>query len=345
MFDKIHQWIADYSTNPRDFSRDFTRQSKLLQKYQLKYNKVYRSYSRLRRGTKKPVHLPIIAFKESRVSCVQRNLCKHYFESSGTTSQGEPVVSRHSFRSLSLYRESVLQGWKWFLTESDLSFPETVVGLMPSHRERPHSSLSCMVEYLMQEYGDKDSFWVMQNNRWNWHSLSKYLSGNKRPTVLFGTAFAWVHFIDWCAEKKLRFKLHPETLVLETGGYKGRSRELERTELHSSLSRLLGLSSFQIRSEYSMCELSSQAYSFPTKGHSTGLFRFPPWASYRIVKPLSSTPVKLKSPGVLEITDLANVDSCSFIRTEDEAIAYRDGFEIIGRFPRSGLKGCSLAFE
>jgi hypothetical protein len=161
--------------------------------------------------------------------------------------------------------------------------------------------------------------------------------------VLFGTAFGWLHFLDWCEENGKTFHLPQNSLVLETGGYKGRSREVKRTELHRLLSRTLGLSMQQIHSEYSMCELSSQAYSFRIGKRM--LFRFPPWCRHRVVKPGTSTHVQKGEQGVLEIQDLANVDSCAFLRTEDRVIHHPQGFELVGRLPRAGLKGCSLKFE
>lgn len=228
--------------------------------------------------------------------------------------------------------------------------PRRFIGVMPSSQEKPHSSLSCMVAILMKEFGDGEHFWAMQQGRWNWSGLQSHLRRLEKEglsAVLFGTAFGWIHFLDWCAERKLQFRLPPDTLVFETGGYKGRSRELEPSELHRQLARLLGLRLPQICSEYSMCELSSQAYSFRVqrKNRTHLVFRFPPWCHDRVTQPGSSTPVAKGERGVLEIHDLANLDSCARIRTEDMAIDWEDGFELVGRLPQSGLKGCSLAFE
>jgi hypothetical protein len=123
---------------------------------------------------------------------------------------------------------------------------------------------------------------------------------------------------------------------------------MKRPELHRRLERFLGVKASDVHSEYSMCELSSQAYSFRLKGAKGAgrlIFRFPPWCRHRVVRPGSSVPVSEGETGVLEIHDLANLDSCAFLHTEDMAIRRGDGFELIGRLPRAGLKGCSLAFE
>jgi len=355
-----------------------------LDRYQLQHSSVYRRWRQAqeknRKNSSKTLKpcLPIIAFKESEACCFRPTRKTSYFESSGTTSGGHSMVSRHHFRSLDLYRASVIEGWKWFLQTRDKNcrlqndFPHDkrahFVALMPSFSEKPHSSLSCMSAILMKEFGDGEDFWCMKSGRWNWTGLCHRLlrlERQSRKSVLFGTAFAWVRFLDWCAVHGRRFHLPPDALVLETGGYKGRSRTLERSDLHQSLGKLLGIHAAQIHSEYSMCELSSQAYSFrfdtvvavcdrrrgPLRkigGHRPPLqviFRFPPWCQHRVVKPGSSNPSLHGKAGVLEIHDLANVDSCAFIRTEDMAIQCEDGFELLGRLPRAGLKGCSLESE
>jgi len=351
------------NSNERGFpKRVFQKISNLIYRFQIKHNSVYRNWIRVSK-----TYLPIIAFKESNVcsfhygsasrkqSALHRSTATNnnfYFESSGTTNSGKPIVSRHRFRSLDLYRTSVVEGWKWFLRESKLHSPLNFVGLMPSYAEKPHSSLSCMVNILMKEFGDDQGLWIMKSNRWDWRKLYRHLrvsEKSRQPSVLFGTAFGWVHFLDWCSSQRFEFRLPANSIILETGGYKGKSRELERNDLHRCLSKLFQLSPNQIRSEYSMCELSSQAYSFPQQKHRRGLlchiFRFPPWCQYQIVHPLSSTKVRTGGTGVLEICDLANIDSCAFIRTEDLAVSHPGGFEIVGRLPKAGLKGCSLAFE
>lgn len=222
----------------------------------------------------------------------------------------------------------------------------TFLALMPSFREKPHSSLSCMLEILMEEFGDGDGFWAMNKGRWDWQGLAmrlKNLEKEKRPVVLFGTAFAWVYFLDWCKAHGKMFHLSADSLVFETGGVKGKSREIPQMELHRELGRLLGLPPRSIASEYSMCELSSQAWSIPFK--SKIIFRFPPWCRFRVVLPKGSREAAEGGKGVLEILDLANLDSCAFIRAEDLAIRRGSGFELVGRLPRAGLKGCSLEYE
>jgi len=317
--------------------------------------------------------LPIVAFKESVVAAFRVARAHPFFESSGTTGRmrmpapravfrpgpgGIAGTSRHYFRSLTVYRASVIEGWRWFLRESGFDNGRVsgaaFAGVMPSFSEARRSSLSSMVQLLMDEFGDGRGFWCMRSGRWDWSGFAAFLerlARNPQPAVLFGTAFGWMHFLDWCVAHRRRFRLGSRALVLETGGYKGRSRSLGRAELYRCVARVLGVAVLQIRGEYSMCEVSSQAYSFPIRTAGAAaisaepVFRFPPWCRHRVVAPDSRRGVPRGSRGVLEIHDLANVDSCAWIRTEDMAIERGGGFEIVGRLPQAELKGCSLAFE
>ena len=306
-------------------------------------------------------YLPIVAFKEAKVCSFHPSHSSLWFESSGTTNSGRSIRSRHWLQSHDLYQASVIMGWKWFLEMQnaecrmqDIQSKQgkaNFVGVMPSFQENPHSSLSCMVDILMREFGDGEDFWCMKSGGWDWCGFCTHLQRLERegqPTILFGIALGWVHFLDWCKSHKQRFHLPPSTLILETGGYKGHRREFKHSKLHRSLSQLFGVNPRHIQSEYSMCELSSQAYSFSIKdarGKIHIVFRFPPWCRYRVVYPDSSMRVPKGKKGVLEIQDLANLDSCAFLRTEDLVVERGDGFEWIGRLPKTGLKGCSLALE
>lgn len=323
-----------------------------IERYQIRRNRVLRLWHQSSKNMHAMGGLPIVAFKEAKICSFPTSHGIRWFESSGTTTAQNPIKSRHWFRSLDLYEASVIAGWKWFLEEENRQMtygPLNFVGLMPSFREAPHSSLSCMLNILMKEFGDGEEFWCMKKNHWDWNGFYRHLvqlEKEKRASILFGTAFGWVHFLDWCASHHLKFCLPQGTWVMETGGYKGRSRILQRTDLYHQLSKLLGVKLYYIRSEYSMCELSSQAYSFPVKNQlNKFIFQFPPWCKYRVVHPGSSKTVSKGQKGVLEIQDLANLDSCAWIRTEDMAFEQGDGFELAGRLLRSGLKGCSLVFE
>jgi hypothetical protein len=160
---------------------------------------------------------------------------------------------------------------------------------------------------------------------------------------MLGTAFSFVHLLDHLAEKKLRFKLPPGSRVMETGGYKNRSRNLPKSELHALITERLGVSSADILCEYGMSELSSQAYD-AAGGMNGGArpFRFPLWARAQIISPETGREVREGETGLVRVFDLANVFSALAIQTEDLAVRRGEGFELIGRAELAEPRGCSL---
>ena len=162
---------------------------------------------------------------------------------------------------------------------------------------------------------------------------------SKQPVLLVGTAFSFVHLLDYLAAQNLRFQLPLGSEVVETGGYKGRSREMPKRELHALITDRLGIASGQIISEYGMSELSSQAYAHAT--HSSH-FLFPPWARTQIISPETGREVGEGETGLIRVFDLANVYSVMAIQTEDLGIRRANGFELLGRFALAEPRGCSL---
>ena len=192
-----------------------------------------------------------------------------------------------------------------------------------------------------------------------------HVGGYDLPVALLGTAFSFVHLLDFLVGKKFHFKLPPGSRVLETGGYKGRSRELPKAELHALITERLGIPPIHIVCEYGMSELSSQAYAqcdvqpipdpsmegnklraqtstLPSTGGAGGGFRFPPWARAQIISPETGREVGEGETGLIRVFDLANVWSVMAIQTEDLAIRRGDGFELIGRAKTAEPRGCSL---
>src|SRR5262249_31802635 len=147
-------------------------------------------------------------------------------------------------------------------------------------------------------------------------ALNESVKG-RRPLLLLGTAFSFVHLLDFLAENNLRFKLPPGSRVMETGGYKNRSRALPKAELHALITNRLGILPRQIMCEYGMSELSSQAYDSRNTQYATRTFHFPPWARAQVVSPETSREVAEGETGLLRIFDLANVFSVMAIQTED----------------------------
>jgi hypothetical protein len=279
------------------------------------------------------------------------------FHSSGTTEQF-PSRHFHNAESLAVYETSL---WKWF----QLHFARTgdLVFLTPNSSVAPRSSLVHMFETVRQMTGLPDSAFagnVSADGSWVVDfdatvQRLKIAADTGKPLTLFGTAFSFVHLLDYLAEKNLRFELPKDTRVMETGGYKNRSRTMPKTELHALIAKQLGITPDNIICEYGMSELSSQAYSVRNDqctatvrsqvGGSLTVnhhFHFPPWARVQIISPETGQEVAEGKTGLIRVFDLANVFSVAAIQTEDLGVRRGDSFELIGRAQSAEPRGCSL---
>jgi hypothetical protein len=308
--------------------------------------------------------VPTTAFKELELTSLAPEERTAVFLSSGTTAEKR---SRHfhNAESLAVYEASLLA---WFerhlLAESeadetpasdDLGF----LALTPSPDAAPNSSLAHMFGTVQRAFGTRDSLFVGRvdaDGDWTLDmdatlfAIRKSMCAN-RPLLLLGTAFNYVHLLDHFAKHNMRYRLAAGSRVLETGGYKGRTRELPKSELHALITRHLGIPPEFIVTEYGMSELSSQAYDqvadcavpdAARSGRHERNLRFPPWARAVVVSPETGQEVPEGETGLLRIFDLANVHSVMAIQTEDLAVRRDDGFELIGRAARAESRGCSL---
>jgi phenylacetate-coenzyme A ligase PaaK-like adenylate-forming protein len=246
------------------------------------------------------------------------------FTSSGTTGM---ITSSHHVTDVSWYEESFRSAFSLFY--GDIK-DYTVLALLPAYLEREGSSLIYMAQDLITQSANADSGFYLYNHQQLYDKLQQQKTAGK-PTLLIGVTFALLDFTD---NYQIDF---PELIVMETGGMKGRRKEMIREELHYSLCAGFGVGA--IHSEYGMTELLSQAYS---KGE--GIFNCPPWM--RIITRDTNDPFTLVGAGKtggVSIIDLANINSCSFIATQDLGKVYADGsFEVIGRFDNSDIRGCNL---
>jgi hypothetical protein len=237
------------------------------------------------------------------------------------------INSKHLVTDVSWYDESFRRAFDLFY--GDIK-SYCVLALLPSYLEREGSSLIYMAEDLVKASGNPDSGFYLYNHADLYHQLKKQQQA-KKPTLLIGVTFALLDFVE---QYQLNF---PELIVMETGGMKGRRKEMIREELHDKLCKRFGVRS--IHSEYGMTELLSQAYS---KGD--GIFNCPPWM--KIMTRDTNDPMSSLSgsqTGGINIIDLANINSCSFIATQDLGKVYADGsFEVLGRFDNSDIRGCNL---
>lgn len=267
--------------------------------------------------------LPVEFFRTHKVITLKQE-AQVVFGSSGTTSS---MTSMHWVADKSLYEESYTKGFGLFYGKpSDYA----ILALLPSYLERSGSSLVHMVEGLIRQSGRPASGFYL-NNLAALHQTLLMLREKGIPTLLIGVTFA---LLDMTAAYPIEF---PELIVLETGGMKGRRREMVRSEVHEQLMAGFGVKT--IHSEYGMTELLSQAYS---KGG--GVFECPPWMRVMIREmndPFSY--VGEGRSGGINIIDLANLYSCSFIAVQDIGKTLPDGrFEVLGRFDNSQLRGCNL---
>ncbi|TLF46821.1 LuxE/PaaK family acyltransferase [Maribacter aurantiacus] len=315
-----------------DISSKTEFEAKCLEIFQFQYqnNQVYQRFcdylniepERIKTLTEIPF-LPIQFFKKHKVVSTLDNE-EIIFTSSGTTGS---VASKHYVTDLNLYEQSYLKGFENFYGPIE---NYCVLALLPSYLERDGSSLIYMVNDLIDKSKHPFSGFFL-NDLSKLASVLKELEAQKQKTLLIGVSFALLDFAD-------AFKLELEhTIVMETGGMKGRRKELIRKELHEQLKRGFGVQ--HIHSEYGMTELLSQAYSL-----GDSLFECPPWMKILVrdtEDPFSLLPIG-KTGGV-NVIDLANVNSCSFIATQDLGKLNESGkFEVLGRFDHSDIRGCNL---
>jgi len=299
-------------------------------RFQYEHNLVYQHFVRELginissvQHTREIPFLPIEFFKTHRVVCDNFEP-EAVFRSSGTTGTN---TSHHFVKSLSLYEKSLLRDFNLFFGK-----PEEYVflALLPSYLERTGSSLVHMANLLIRRSKHKSSGFYLHDYERLSVELSK-LKKQGQKVILLGVTYA---LLDLAERFPLEF---PGLILMETGGMKGKRREMVREELHNVLSSAFGVKT--IYSEYGMTELLSQAYS---KGR--GMFSSPPWMRILIRDvndPLSLMPED-KSGGI-NVIDLANIYSCSFIATQDlgKLHSSRD-FEVLGRFDNSDVRGCNL---
>ena len=296
---------------------------------------------------------PAVAFKEMEMTTLCEDERITVFHSSGTTEQ-KPSRHFHNAESLALYETSLLP---WFqthlLTDMD-DFAEHsqpgMISLTPPPELAPHSSLVHMLATVHRAFGSRDSFFAGTVGDDGWSlDIEKLLFGlhksTNRPLLLLGTAFNFVHLLDHFAANNIHYRLAEGSRVLETGGYKGRSRTLPKTELHELITNHLGIPASHIVCEYGMSELSSQAYdrtiAFSVVAPSR-FFSFPPWSRAQIISPETGREVSEGETGLIRIIDLANLRSVLAVQTEDLGARRGDGFELIGRAAQAEPRGCSL---
>lgn len=300
--------------------------------YQYKYNAFYRQYCSLIGKEFSKVSsindipfLPIQFFKNQEIKTGDWTESEMIFTSSGTTGAS---TSQHFVRDLAFYKDITILGFeeKYGAVEN-----YCVLGLLPSYLERTGSSLIVMVDAFIKRSKHPESGFFLQNHE----QLAGILRGcrdRQIPTLLIGVSFGLLDFVE---KHTLDF---PELIVMETGGMKGRRREMIRSELHDIFKK--GFNCPHIHSEYGMTELFSQGYA-----KHNGIFE--PTPTMRVLTREVNDPLSIMSKkgqlGVINIIDLGNLDTCSFVATDDLGRVFADGqFEVLGRLDNSDMRGCNL---
>jgi len=298
--------------------------------YQYRKNAVYRDF--VNALSVKPQNirsfldipfLPIVFFKSHSVVC-SNNPPQMTFLSSGTSGMER---SRHFVTDISLYRRSLLQGFNLFYGSPS---GYHIIALVPSRMENPYSSLGYMVDILMEQSNPGEKNFFLHDFDALSEKLKSFYKGRKK-VVLIGLTSALLDF------GKQYEGLFPQLILIETGGMKGKKKEMIREDLHKQLSKLFNVK--KIHSEYGMTELLSQAYSC-----GGGIFGSPPWMKI-LIRDINDplTLCNIKQSGGINIIDLANFNSCSFIATQDLGRLHEeDRFEVLGRYDNSDIRGCNI---
>lgn len=289
--------------------------------------------------------VPTGAFKETALRSFPAEATRKTFRTSGTSSERRGELH---LDTLELYEASLLPTLRHFV------FPKlganqkiAIRVLAPSPEEAPDSSLSHMFGQAIDHFGSPDSGYDLRGSELDRDGLTGVLEDLCRAgeaVALCGTAFAFVHWIDETAGK--RIELPAGSRILETGGFKGRSRVVTREELHGSLSESFGVPRERILNQYGMTELGSQFYdsSLAAPGEARRKLG-PPWTRLRIVDPTTGNDVAAGETGMIVIHDLANTGSIAAIQTADLGVRQGDGFEVEGRDPGAEQRGCSIATD
>ena len=299
--------------------------------YQMESNSIYAPYAALILKGKAPNNifeipfLPISFFKTEQIIC-QGRAVEEVFLSSGTSGD----QSKHLVSDISLYRESYLKAFELFY--GDIT-QYCILSLLPNYREREGSSLIYMVDDLISKSKHEQSGFYLND----YESLSmrlQKLEKEGQKTILFGVSYALLDLAEQFPQKL------EHTLIIETGGTKGKRKEMLKEELHQNLKAAFSLD--VIHSEYGMSELLSQSYS-----NGEGIFKSPPWKKVLIRD--TNDPLSIigdNKTGGINIIDLANIYSCPFIATQDLGKTFENGtFTVLGRFDNSDLRGCNLLLQ
>ena len=354
---RVLAWMREPIASEGSLSRDEERFDALARElfaFQFERCTPYRRFCEARGRTPENVErwnaipaVPTGAFKELELRSFPPALGCHVFRTSGTATEQRGALY---LDTLALYETSLLPSFRrGVLPDLAPGARVRVRVLAPSPDEAPDSSLSHMFGCVLRAFGDDRSGFDVRGGVLDAGGLRDSLENachDGVPAVLCGTAFAFVHLLDTLAADGVSLSLPPGSRVMETGGFKGRSRTMPRADLYAGVESALGVPPSRIVNQYGMTELGSQFYDSILCDPGTPRRKLaPPWARVRIVDPESGQESASGAVGLVQIVDLANTGSVLAIQTADLGRAIADGFDVLGREPDAEARGCSIAAD
>lgn len=326
--------------------------------YQFALDRPFAAYCSRRGTTPETVHdwrripaVPTAAYKEVALVAGEPGRAQAVFRTSGTT-RGHERRGSHYVLDLRMYHASLLAAFEALVLPDGVRPP--MLSLVPHPADVPDSSLSHMVGVLAKRLGAPGGGWFAGEGGVDEAALGAALRSHERdgtPVCLLGTSFAFVHWLDSLREGGERFELPPGSRLMDTGGYKGRSREVEPERMRDAYEELLGIPPVRQVNEYGMTELLSQYYDAALRDHVLGgsgeprRKLGPPWLRALVVDPETLEPLPQGHTGILRHVDLANLDSVLAVQTEDLGRTVPGGFLLLGRAPGATPRGCSIAAD
>ncbi len=345
--EQVLAWIADGVDAPEDEAR-FDSLARAIFLHQFEHNEPYRKLcTAFGRDPGDVGHwseipsVPTGAFKETRLAAFPKQRCVQIFRTSGSSTERRGELH---LDTLALYDASLRATFGAYVCPDPE--PVRILVMAPPLRDAPDSSLSYMFDAAVRDLGAEDSAVLFGHGGLDMAISMSALQRARTPVALCGTAFAFVHLIDGMRAVGLRLPLPEGSRVMETGGFKGRSRELSRDELHGGISEALGVPRQRIVNQYGMCELGSQFYEASLRtGVPSTVKQVPPWVRVRVVDPDDLRDVPEGEPGLLIHYDLANTGSVVAVQTADEGTLTPEGLEVRGRIAGAEARGCSIAVD
>ena len=345
MINELHSFLEKNLSTEGDFNELALK----IFAYQFKNNLPYQTYCRQKGKTPRLVKswrdipfVPINAFKEVPLSCTEPELAEAVFMTSGTT---KGIRGKHYHPTLQIYDQSMKRNFKQrFMKETE----KIRMGILfPTESELPNSSLAHYLALAVREFGTENSQYLLTESGLELDRLINELSVAEEtgePYALLGASYSFVHLFEELERLGKTFALPTGSRILDTGGYKKQSKELELEEFYQLLSSYLGVSREDCINMYGVTELSTQFYddgNVVVPSVKSG----PRWIKTRVIDPLTGDEVEKGAQGVLVHCDLANFNSVTTILTEDMGIEVDEGFRLIGRVQGAEARGCSIAVE